>query len=55
MFIAPEITPTDPHTLIDTTLHFLHNMLEQFTTNSLDVMSCSPVFCHDISEELSRI
>jgi hypothetical protein len=55
MVITPEITPTDQHTLIDTTLPFLHNMLEQFTTNSLDVTSCSPVFCHDISQGLTCI
>ena len=37
MVITPEITPTNPHILTDTTLHFLRNLLEQFTKNSLDV------------------
>jgi hypothetical protein len=30
-------------------------MLEHFTTNSLDVTSCSPVFCCDISEEVTCV
>lgn len=37
------------------THHFLHNTLEQFTANSLDMTSCSLVFFCDISEDLTCI